>query len=60
MYMNGEQMDVIRKKAGQLIDAYVPFRWGEPKSKEVCPTLAARVPGRPAAFSAISCSGGSA
>jgi hypothetical protein len=38
MYLNGEQMDVIRKKAGQLIDAYVPFKWGEPKSKEVCPT----------------------
>src|SRR5260221_14136698 len=36
MYMNGEGMDVIRDKAEQLLDAYVPFKWGDTNSKQVC------------------------
>jgi hypothetical protein len=37
MYMNGEQMDVIRDKAGQLLDFYVPFKYGDANAKIVCP-----------------------
>lgn len=37
MKMNGEQMDVIRAKARKLLDEYVPFKWGDAHSKEICP-----------------------
>ena len=40
MFMNGEQMDVIRAKAGQLLDVYGEFALGDAKSKQVCPGYA--------------------
>ena len=40
MFMNGEQMDIIRAKAGQLLGAYGEFALGDAKSKQVCPGYA--------------------
>ncbi|WP_448951556.1 hypothetical protein [Labrys neptuniae] len=34
--MNGEQMGVIREKAGRLLDVYGEFSLGDAKSKQVC------------------------
>jgi hypothetical protein len=40
MFMNGEQMDVIRARAAQLLEVYGVFKWGDAKSKQVCPGYA--------------------
>lgn len=40
MKMNGEQMDVIRARALRLLNEYVPFKWGDAHSKEICPGYA--------------------
>ncbi len=36
MHLNGEQVDVVRARALQLLKEYVPFKWGDDHCKEVC------------------------